>query len=100
MGWFGDFSAETKGNGFMLKASEIRDFGKMGEAPLPQPKDREEESPLTRIQTDSYKRFLQAEVSPDKRENHGLQALLKEVFPIESYDGNMSLEYVSYELGK
>jgi DNA-directed RNA polymerase subunit beta len=86
----------------MLKASEIRDFSKMGEASLPLPKDRggEIDSPLTRIQTESYKRFLQAEVDPDRREGHGLQALLKEVFPIESYDGNMSLEYVSYELGK
>jgi len=86
----------------MLKVSEVRNFSKMGEAVFPLPKDRdgEVESPLTRIQTESYARFLQANVDPDKRENHGLQALLKEVFPIESYDGNMSLEYVSYELGK
>jgi len=30
----------------------------------------------------------------------GLEALLREVFPIESYDGNLKLEYLSYELSE
>jgi len=76
----------------MLQMKEIRNFGKIGDA-LPIP-------PLTKIQTESYARFLQAEVEPHKRKSEGLEALLREVFPIESYDGNMSLGYVSYELGK
>ncbi len=76
----------------MLTVKEIRNFGKIGEAaPIP---------PLTQIQTESYERFLQADVDPEKRKNHGLEALLREVFPIQSYDGNMSLEYISYTLGK
>ncbi|GMU24220.1 MAG: DNA-directed RNA polymerase subunit beta [Phycisphaerae bacterium] len=82
----------TKGNAFMLKLNEIRNFSKLGEA-LPIP-------PLTRIQTESYTRFLQLDVESGKRKNFGLEGLLREVFPITSYDGNMSLEYVSYELGK
>ncbi len=76
----------------MLNLSEIRNFGRLGDA-LPIP-------PLTRIQTESYARFLQQDVPPDKRDNSGLEALLREVFPIQSYDGNMSLEYLSYDLSK
>jgi DNA-directed RNA polymerase subunit beta len=33
-----------------------------------------------------------------QRKHLGLEAVLKEVFPIESYDGRCSLEYVSYTL--
>ncbi|RME41073.1 MAG: DNA-directed RNA polymerase subunit beta, partial [Planctomycetota bacterium] len=55
---------------------------------------------LIGIQTRSYARFLQAEVPPDKRKKEGLEALLREMFPIESYDGNLALHYIDYELGK
>jgi len=75
----------------MLQMKDVRNFGKMGDV-LPVP-------PLTSIQTDSYARFLQADVPPGQRKNEGLEGLLREVFPIESYDGNMLLEYISYELG-
>jgi len=75
----------------MLQLKEVRNFAKRGDA-LPIP-------PLTSIQTASYERFLQADVPPEKRKNEGLEALLREAFPIESYDGNMRLEYISYELG-
>src|SRR4249920_1469523 len=53
---------------------------------------------LIQIQTESYDRFLQQELEPGKRKSQGLEALLREVYPIESYDGNMSLEYVDYSL--
>ncbi|MDM8009227.1 MAG: DNA-directed RNA polymerase subunit beta, partial [Phycisphaerae bacterium] len=76
----------------MLNLQEVRNFGRLGDTiPIPS---------LTNIQTESYARFLQQDVPPDKRENSGLEALLREVFPIQSYDGNMSLEYVSYDLSK
>ncbi len=55
---------------------------------------------LTQIQTESYKRFLQLDVDPRKREPHGLEEILREIFPIESYDGQHKLEFVKYELGK
>src|SRR3954463_5473002 len=73
-----------------MRTHEVRDFSKRGDA-LPIPN-------LIRIQIESYQRFLQKEVEPAKRKSEGLEALLQEVFPIESYDGNLRLEYISYGL--
>ena len=56
--------------------------------------------PLTDIQTRSYDRFLQLGVAHDKRSPNGLEGVLREIFPIESYDKKISLEYVKYDLGK
>ena len=50
------------------------------------------------IQTKSYHKFLQEDESPSKRKNKGLQAVFKEVFPIESYDGRYIVDFVKYEL--
>ena len=55
---------------------------------------------LTSIQTDSYAAFLQEEVGADKRKDQGLESVLREIFPIESYDKTISLQYLKYELGK
>ena len=55
---------------------------------------------LTALQTVSYAAFLQEDVDPKKRKNHGLESVLREIFPISSYDGNTTLEYLYYELGK
>jgi DNA-directed RNA polymerase subunit beta len=55
---------------------------------------------LTAIQTDSYTRFLQRELSPRERKDDGLEGILREVFPIQSYDGQYRLDYIKYELGK
>lgn len=54
---------------------------------------------LLAIQVDSYRDFLQENVDPAKRTDHGLHAALKSVFPISSYSGNAALEYVGYKLG-
>ncbi|MCW6028939.1 DNA-directed RNA polymerase subunit beta [Stenotrophomonas sp. SRS1] len=54
---------------------------------------------LLAIQVDSYREFLQENVDPAKRTDHGLHAALKSVFPISSYSGNAALEYVGYKLG-
>ncbi|MGE8238987.1 MAG: DNA-directed RNA polymerase subunit beta [Stenotrophomonas indicatrix] len=54
---------------------------------------------LLAIQVDSYREFLQENVDPAKRTDHGLHAALKSVFPIASYSGNAALEYVGYKLG-
>ncbi len=53
---------------------------------------------LIEIQTKSYEEFLQRFTEPDKRLKMGLQAVLTEHFPIESYDGQIRLEYDSYEI--
>src|SRR5213076_1681112 len=52
------------------------------------------------LQTNSYKEFLQADLSQSKRKNLGLQAVFTEVFPIESYDGKCVLDFHSYEIGE
>ena len=53
---------------------------------------------LITIQTKSYDDFLQADVPPAKRENKGLQAIFKEIFPVVSYEGRYNLDFVSYTL--
>jgi len=76
----------------MLKVDKVRNFNKVGDsAPIPN---------LIQLQTTSYARFVQEHALPGKRKNEGLEALLREVFPIVSYDETMSLEYVNYELGE
>ena len=73
-----------------MQIHSVRDFSRFGDAvPIPD---------LIKIQTESYARFLQEDRAPSKRDAHGLEGLLREVFPIESYDGNMKLEYLEYQL--
>ncbi len=71
--------------------SKIRLFEKKGDA-LPVPD-------LTQVQVDGYARFLQIGKNPEERNPQlGLESLLREVFPIKSYDETMSLEYLTYSL--
>ena len=55
---------------------------------------------LVEIQTQAWENFLAKDTPAGNRLDAGLQALLKEVFPIYSYDKTMCLEYVGYELGR
>jgi DNA-directed RNA polymerase subunit beta len=55
---------------------------------------------LIEIQKQSYEKFLQAHVDPDKREDFGLQGVFKSVFPIKDFQGTAALEFVSYHLEK
>lgn len=55
---------------------------------------------LLSIQVDSYRAFLQDGKTPKQREDLGLQAAFKSVFPIFSYSGNAALEFVEYHLGR
>ncbi len=52
------------------------------------------------VQRNSYGRFLQMDVPPEKREDIGLQAVFKSVFPIKDFTGSASLEFVSYRFGE
>ena len=54
---------------------------------------------LIEIQINSYLEFLQKEIAATQRNPYGLEAVFSEVFPIESYDGRLVLEYVSYTIG-
>lgn len=75
-----------------IPADEERNFGALSsEFPI---------SDLTVIQTEAYYRFLQLERDARERKDEGLEAILREIFPIESYDQRYRLEYVKYELGK
>src|SRR3989441_10968967 len=74
------------------RAAERINFGKIKEVITP--------PNLIEIQINSYREFLQADVSPSKRKNLGLQAVFTEVFPIESYDGKVVLDYESYQIGE
>src|SRR5947207_9219380 len=75
-----------------IRPQQTRNCGRFGDA-IDVP-------PLTEVQTKSYERFLQLDVPPEKRTPTGLEGVLREIFPIESYDKKLSLEYVKYELGK
>ena len=75
-----------------IQPKEIRRFGSQ-RAPYPIPD-------LTQIQTRGYDVFLQHEVPWQKRKDQGIEGVLREIFPIESYDKTLRLEYIRYELGK
>src|SRR5215510_10763560 len=84
-------SSKPMAYSFTEKKRIRKNFGKQGsilETPY-----------LLAIQLDSYKTFLQANKPEEKREDIGLHAAFKTVFPISSYSGNATLEYVSYRLG-
>ncbi|MBI9015690.1 MAG: DNA-directed RNA polymerase subunit beta [Phycisphaerae bacterium] len=55
---------------------------------------------LSDIQKNSYAKFLQVDTAPEQRNIAGLENLLREVFPVVSYDETAKLEYISYDLGK
>jgi DNA-directed RNA polymerase subunit beta len=55
---------------------------------------------LIGMQRESYSRFLQMEIPPEKREDIGLQEVFKSVFPIKDFTGSASLEFVSYRFGE
>jgi len=75
----------------MVRERAVRSFAKRGDAT--------EVPDLWQVQQDAYERFLQFDKEPDGRDpNIGLESLLREIFPIESYDETMSLSYVSYSL--
>ena len=75
-----------------MKPRITRDFGRIGDAvPVPN---------LIEVQLASYSRFLQEDASPLKRKKQGFEALLREIFPIVSYDKSMELEFLCYELEK
>jgi len=67
-------------------------FGKLREVIVP--------PNLIEIQITSYLDFLQKGIPEKQRKPQGLEAVFREVFPIESYDARLVLEYVSYTLGE
>ncbi len=75
-----------------MKKYAVRNFGKIKESyRLPN---------MVEIQLKSYSDFLQMDVPKTKRKKVGLEAVFKDAFPIESFDGNHKLEYVAYSAGR
>ncbi len=54
---------------------------------------------LIEVQARSYERFLQMHVAPADRDNTGLQAVFRSVFPIRDFRETCSLEFVDYTIG-
>ncbi|MBJ48474.1 MAG: DNA-directed RNA polymerase subunit beta [Candidatus Marinimicrobia bacterium] len=54
---------------------------------------------LLSLQVYSWDDFLQEDILPEKRENKGLQAVFKNIFPVEDNHKNYILEYKHYYLG-
>ncbi|KKL96883.1 hypothetical protein LCGC14_1840060, partial [marine sediment metagenome] len=75
-----------------LMPTEVRQFGSL--------ESRHQIPNLTDIQTLSYKEFLQYGIPWQKRKDQGIEGVLREIFPVESYDKSLRLEYIRYELGK
>ncbi len=80
----------------MSQANEIRrvrkNFGKIAKIiDIPN---------LIDMQKQSYERFLQKDVAAERRQETGLQAVFKSVFPIRDFSGTSSLEFVSYAFGE
>lgn len=55
---------------------------------------------LLDVQLETYRDFLQVETAVGERKNQGLQEVFGEIFPIESPDRSVKLEFISYSLGK
>jgi len=72
--------------------AERKYFGKLGDVIEP--------PALIEPQIVSYDEFLQANIASNRRKNIGLQTVFKEVFPIESYDGQATLDFVEYQIGE
>jgi DNA-directed RNA polymerase subunit beta len=72
--------------------SERINFGKLREVIQP--------PNLIELQISSYLEFLQKDTPEKQRKPYGLEAVFKEVFPINSYDERLTLEYVSYTIGE
>ncbi|HXN34972.1 MAG TPA: DNA-directed RNA polymerase subunit beta [Opitutaceae bacterium] len=73
-------------------STERINFGKLREVIQP--------PNLIEIQINSYLEFLQKGIPEKQRKPQGLEAVFREVFPIQSYDERLTLEYVSYTLGE
>ena len=54
---------------------------------------------LLGIQLASWESFLQEDILPEKRENKGLEAVFKNMFPVEDARNDYILEYKHYYLG-
>ena len=82
---------ETVASNTQAGKAERKDFSGIPAAiPIPN---------LIDVQRESYKRFLQMEELPGERDEIGLDAAFKSVFPIADFREMSELEFVSYSIG-
>jgi len=55
---------------------------------------------LLQIQIDAYNLFLQMDIPAKGRSNYGLQEVFMEIFPVETADRQLRIEFINYALGK
>ncbi|MDP7033685.1 MAG: DNA-directed RNA polymerase subunit beta [Planctomycetota bacterium] len=78
----------------VVKFDSVRQYGRFqGLAAFASPE-------LVNIQQRSFANFLQADTPSIARKNQGLEAIINEIFPIESFDEKMRLVCLGYELSK
>ncbi len=54
---------------------------------------------LIDVQRRSYERFLQMNLLPEERANHGLQTVFEGIFPFSDFRETCSLDFVKYSIG-
>ena len=69
----------------------VRSFSRIGDAL--------EVGNLADLQAGAYRRFVQPDCLPDERLPIGLEAVFREIFPLEGPDRTFRMEYLGYELG-
>ncbi|MEM9597220.1 MAG: DNA-directed RNA polymerase subunit beta [Acidobacteriota bacterium] len=77
--------------GVQSPTPQRKDFSKI-ETSLPIPN-------LIDVQRRSYERFLQMNLLPEERANHGLQAVFTSIFPFSDFRETCSLDFVKYTIG-
>lgn len=89
------FTHTKQKNGLMIKLHTLpirKNFGQVEQiVEIPH---------LIEMQQKSYSRFMQKDTAPEAREDAGLQAAFKSVFPISDFTGASSLEFVQYTIGE
>ncbi len=55
---------------------------------------------LLEMQKTSFEAFLQKDVPPKEKKEEGLQGIFKDVFPVESYNGKLVLDFVEYHFNE
>ena len=74
-----------------VEVRERKNFSRIPES-LPIPN-------LIDVQRRSYERFLQMNLLPDERANHGLQTVFSSIFPFSDFRETCSLDFVKYTIG-
>ena len=86
-----ELAPSTNGSAAALAVADRYDFSTIRTAiPIPN---------LIEMQRDSYRRFLQMDLLPGERDDVGLEAVFKSVFPISDFREMSTLDFVSYSIG-